>query len=117
MARKAARIYVPLDSNFFDDDKVIAAGEQATYLFINMLTKAKQLDVDGVLSRAQIERLAVKGWQRRLTTLVDVGLVEETVPGAYALCSWLKWNESREQREERLKADRDRKNQKGGGGK
>ena len=113
MARTASRIYVPLDSNFFDDDKVLAAGEQATYLFLAMMARAKQLDTDGVLTVQQVERLQVKGWRRRIERLVDVGLVEEA-PGCYGIAGWLKWNESREARAARLAAERRRKAEKGG---
>ena len=109
MARAATRIYVPLDVNFFDDDKVIEAGEAAAWLFLNMMGKAKQLDSDGLLTRPQMERLGVKGWQRRATRLTEVGLIEETIPGTYVITGWLNWNESKAQRAARLKADRDRK--------
>lgn len=116
MARTAARIYVPLDANFFDDDKIIEAGEAAGWLFLNMMAKAKQLDSDGLLTRAQVERLAVRGWQRRLATLLDVGAVQETTPGIYVIPGWLNWNESKAARAERLRADRERKAAKNGGG-
>lgn len=116
MARAASRIYVPLDANFFDDDKVVAAGEAAAFLFLNILTKAKQLDKDGLLTTPQIERLAVKGWQRRLARLVEVGLVEQTLPDTYVVSGWLNWNESAAARAARLKADRERKPKKGGQG-
>lgn len=115
MARTASRIYVPLDVNFFDDDKILAAGEAAGWLYLNMCAKAKQLDNDGTITPAQIERLAVKGWQKRLQTLIDVGLVDEA-PGVYGIVGWLNWNESKAKRAERLQADRDRKAQGKGGG-
>jgi hypothetical protein len=103
-----------LDANFFDDDKVLAAGEAATYLFLAMMTKAKQLDTDGVLSRLQIERLGIRAWQKRLDALVAVNLVEPTTPGVYGITGWLNWNESREDRAERLRQERQRKANKGG---
>lgn len=117
MARAASRIYVPLDVNFFDDDKILAAGEAAGWLYLNMCAKAKLVDSNGVLTRQQVERLGVKGWQRRLAALVQVGAVEETISGVYAIVGWLKWNESKEQRAIRLKNERDRKASGKGGGK
>lgn len=108
MARTASRIYVPLDANFFDDDKVLAAGEQATYLYLAMMARAKQLDTDGVLTTLQIERLNVKGWQKRLAKLVEVGLVDHAID-CYGIVGWLKWNESREARQARLALERQRK--------
>lgn len=108
MARTAARLYVPLDANLFDDDKIVQAGEAATYLYVAMLARAKLLDTDGTLSVAQVDRLHIKNWQRRLTTLVAVGLIDEA-PGYYGITGWLNWNESKAKRAERLKAERDRK--------
>ena len=109
MARTATRIYVPLDVTFFDDVKVVDAGEAAAWLYLNMMVKAKQLDSDGLMSEAQIERLRIRGWRRRLDALVAVGLVAQTLPGVYVIVGWLNWNESRDARAARLKADRDRK--------
>ena len=109
MARTAARIYVPLDVSFFDDDKVIEAGEAAGWLFLNMMTKAKAVDEDGSLSTAQMQRLGVKGWERRAARLVAVGLVDEPTPGVFYIANWLKWNESKKVRADKREADRIRK--------
>ncbi len=109
MARTAARLYVPLDVSFLDDQKVISAGEQAGWLYIAMLLKAKQVDNDGILTRTQIERLAIRGWQKRLAALVDQGLVVETIADHYAIAGWLNWNESKDSRASRLKAEREAK--------
>lgn len=109
MARTAARIYVPLDVSFFDDDKVIEAGEAAGWLFLNMMTKAKAVDEDGSLSTAQMQRLGVKSWERRAARLVAVGLVEEPEPGTFYIANWLKWNESKKARADKREADRLRK--------
>lgn len=54
MARAASRIYVPLDVNFFDDDKVMQAGEAAGWLYLRMCTRAKLLDSDGVMTERQV---------------------------------------------------------------
>lgn len=108
MARAATKIYVPLDVMFFDDDKVEKAGEAATYLYLNMLTKAKAIDRDGVLTEQQIAKLAISNWRKRLETLVALGLVE-FVGDDYRIAGWLKWNESVDDRAERLKKDRESK--------
>ena len=112
MARTASRFHVPLDVNFFDDAKVLEAGEAAAYLYLAMMTKAKTLDTDGVLSRAQVERLGVKGWQKRLARLVEVGLVDQALD-CYGIASWLNWNESSADRHARLESERKRKAKKG----
>lgn len=111
MARAAARIYVPLDAAFFDDDKVLKAGEKAAYLYLNVLTKCRSLDSDGVISRQQIARLGVPGWAARLTKCVESGLLEELPLNRdlYSVPSWLDWNESKEARGARLESDRRRK--------
>ena len=108
MARTAARIYVPLDAGFFDDDRIITAGEKAAYLYLNMMTKAKGLDTNGVLSAQQLSRLGVPGWQSRIKSLVNLGLIEQN-GDSYAITGWLKWKESTEARAHRLADERRRK--------
>lgn len=108
MSRAASKIYVPLDVAFFDDARIVAAGEKAAWLYLNMLTKAKALDCDGILTRQQIARLAVPGWQARLRALEAAGAVqldqdEVTITG------WLKWNEPASSRRERLEQQRQAK--------
>lgn len=104
MARNSAtRIYVPLDAAFFDDDKVVEAGEAAGWLYLNMVCRVKQLDSDGVLTRPQISRLSVTGWQKRLARLVEVGLVRESDEG-FAISAWLKWHEPSAVRSARARA-------------
>lgn len=108
MSRVASKIYVPLDVAFFDDARMVEAGEKAQYLYLNMLTKAKGVDSDGVLTRAQVARLAVPGWQARLKALESVGAVT-LVGDQVVITGWLKWNESAETRRQRLEEDRRRK--------
>jgi hypothetical protein len=108
VSRVASKIYVPLDVAFFDDARMVEAGEKAQYLYLNMLTKAKGVDSDGVLTKAQVARLAVPGWQSRLRALEAVGAV--TITGDQVqIVSWLRWNESADARRQRLEEDRRRK--------
>jgi hypothetical protein len=111
MARTAARLYVPIDVGFFDDEKIVAAGEKAAFLYLAMLAKAKLLDTDGVLSRGQIAKLALPGWQARLKALLEVEAVVELPMqrDSYAITAWYRWNESKDDRAERHKRDRERK--------
>jgi hypothetical protein len=111
MGRVAARLYVPLDVGFFDDEKVVAAGEKAAFLYLAMCAKAKLLDTDGILTRGQIAKTALPGWQARLKALLEQQAVIE-VPmqrDAYLIAAWHKWNESKETRGDRLAEDRARK--------
>ena len=110
MPRKARRLSVPLDVGFMDDDKVIEAGEQAAWLYLAILLRCKVIASDGTITRQQVGRLAVPGWQRRLARLEEVGLVASIDGnGTFAVPAWAKWNETQSEREERLKRDRDRK--------
>lgn len=111
MGRHTARLYVPLDASFFDDDKVLEAGERAGWLYLNMLCKAKATDADGVFTKPQIAKLGVPGWKPRLDALLRTELVVELPqsPGSYAIAAWLNWNEARADRETRRAEDRRRK--------
>ena len=106
MSRTASKIYVPLDVTFFGDDKILAAGERAAWLYLHMMTQSKASDSDGFLSKLQVAKLAVPGWQSRLKALLAVvdhdggRLVTEPEPGTYYLPAYPKWNE--------LAADHDR---------
>jgi hypothetical protein len=115
MAR-ASRLYVPLDVGFFDDEKVIQAGEKAGWLYLHMLTKAKLLDTDGALSKGQISKLGIPGWPGRLRDLIATGLVVELPMqrDTYVIAAWYRWNESKEARDLRLAEDRERKRRKTG---
>lgn len=108
MSRKSTRIYLPLDVSFMDDDKIIRAGEQAGWLYLAMALRCKALGVDGVLSDVQVARLHVDGWKQRLERLIEEKAVIPRKTG-YALPAYLKWNESMNEKTERLKRDRDRK--------
>lgn len=110
---RAPRAYVPLDAAFFDDDKVIVAGEAAAYLYLNMLARIRQLDTDGVISEIQMPRLGVANWRKRLAKLVEVGLIVQR-GSDYIVPTWCVWNETVEQREARLRADRERKSKDSG---
>lgn len=115
MSRTASKIYVPLDVTFFGDDKILDAGEKAAWLYLNMMTQSKASDSDGFLSRAQVAKLGVPGWQARLKALLVVEdrhgdrLVTEPDPGIYHLPAYAKWNELSADRRERLEKERQRK--------
>lgn len=108
---RTARLYLPLDVSFFDDDKVLEAGERAGWLYLAFACKAKATDSDGVLTKPQIAKLGVPGWQGRLADLLRTGLVVEhpETPGSYVVAAWLNWNDSREVREAKRAEDRRRK--------
>lgn len=123
MGRTRSGLYVPLAAGFFNDAKVLEAGEAAGWLYLNMLAAAKLNDNDGVFTARQISRLGVSGWEKRLSALVEVGLVAqlERHPDIkqisldvqhYGVVGWLNWNDSRAEREAKLAEDRRRKAEK-----
>lgn len=108
MAR-APRLYVPLDLGFFDDVRVMRAGEKAGWLYLNMLTKTRSSDTDGVLFAEQLAKLGVPQWKQRLAALIREGLVTETVADCYVITNWTKWNQTAAEREEAKRAEAKRK--------
>ena len=97
MPRKA-RLYVPLDVEFFDNEKILGVGEKAGWLYLAMLCEAKRRMSDGVVTKRQLVALQVPGWQQRLATLISAGLVLETdAPDRWLIEAFLDWNLSAEQ--------------------
>lgn len=93
MARRKGGLYLPLDVQFFEDPKVLRAGEKAGWLYLNMALACKRLGTDGVLEHIQIERLHVPNWRGRLSILIREQLVLDYENGTYALASWLIHND------------------------
>jgi hypothetical protein len=94
MPRRKGGLFLPLDVNFMEDEKVIRAGEAAGWLYLAMCLACKRLLNDGILDRKQIERLHVRGWRQRLDTLVENELVMVWDDTRYAVVAWLKHNDS-----------------------
>lgn len=109
MGRKPGMIYFPLDVEFFDNDKILTVGERPGWLYLAMNARAKKLLTDGLLTRLQIERLHISGWQKRLDALVDAKLVMVTDDGRYLIIGFLERNMSAAQVAAKRAADRDRK--------
>lgn len=108
MAR-SRRLYVPLDVGFFDDGRIVRAGEKAAFLYLKILALVKMREADGIVEPEQLARLHIRDWKKRLVSLCDEGLIVEMEDGNYLVPSWSKWNELSHQRAERLARDRDRK--------
>lgn len=97
MTRKTPRLYVPLDARFFEDDRVIRAGERAAYLYLAILCAVKADGTNGVITHLKIGRLHVDGWRPRLQKLLDVGLLLELESPelddvTYYVNAWTHWN-------------------------
>lgn len=96
-SRKSPRLYIPLDARFFDDDKILRAGERAAWLFLSILSAIKLDGADGTISQRKIVRLGIQGWQARLQKLEQVGLIMEMSSVevdeiTYLVPSWSRWN-------------------------
>lgn len=89
-------LYAPLDVHYYDDNKVILAGESAEILFVRGLAFCKRQRTNGFVSRSQLARLGLKKVTQRARKLVEVGLWSE-VDGGYEVVSWSKYNRTKEE--------------------
>ncbi len=112
MARpKANGPYTPLAVSYYRDDAILEAGEKAELMYVRGLAYCGEAQSDGFITDRQmvsIVGLGMRDAAKRADVLVRVGLWER-VAGGYVVRSWLKWNRSTEEIGRRLKADRERK--------
>ena len=52
--------YVPLKSDFYDDPKIIRAGEAAELLYVHMLAYSSRTFTDGFIDDAQMTTLGTE---------------------------------------------------------
>ncbi len=94
MAR-AARIFAPIDVNYFDDDRVLEAGD-AWQLHIAAILACKKVLSDGRITRRQLARIApesVGDIGATIATLIRVGLFDD-LGDSVEVRSWSDWNDS-----------------------
>lgn len=109
MGRKP-KLYIPLTVTFFDDDRIIDAGDGGALLYLAMLLACKAQGTDGRLRANQIKRLHRSNWQEELETLAALRLVvHDEVTDEWCIAAWFGHNESLESIDARRAADRDRK--------
>lgn len=128
MAKKRPGPYVGLSANYADDEKIMAAGEDAELLYIRMLAYCARTPMtEGWVSEPVLksrlgitERTAyddsgkatgnVTGTDAlsRAETLLEVGLIQRDETG-YRITSWLRWNRSIEEMGKERQSDRTRK--------
>lgn len=109
MGRKP-KLFLPLTVTFFDDDRIIEAGDGPTLLYIAICLKAKATGTEGRLKEAQIGRLSRPRWKAELRRLAELDLVVwDEVGNEWAVAAWLVHNESLALIDERRAADRIRK--------
>lgn len=109
MGRKP-KLYVPLTVTFFEDDRIIQAGDGPTLLYVGMCLKCKAMGTDGRLTEIQIERLHRRKWKAELARLAELELVLfDESSGDWFVASWFSHNEAIFQLDARRAADRKRK--------
>lgn len=124
MATRKPGPYAPLSAYYADDEKIMAAGEDAELLYVRMLAYAARTPraegwiSDGVIqSRLGIlPRVSGNGSGNETGTdagsragkLAEVGLISRD-GGGYRINSWLRWNKSVEEMERDKANDRKRK--------
>jgi len=88
-----ANLFVPLDVNYAEDDKIIAVGPMAELLYVRALAFAKRARSNGHFSDSQLPIIAAR--IPRARTLVernlDIGLWERNGSGLY-ISAWHKRN-------------------------
>lgn len=87
-------LYVPLDVNFPSDDKILAAGPAAAYLYVCSLAFSKRNGSDGLIRTAQLPALGVPKPAALAGALVSVGLWL-VVDEGWQIAAWLKHNKSK----------------------
>lgn len=92
MVGKPNRVWFALDANFTRDDKVLEAGEAAAFLYLAILGHLALTQQRGSLTRAQVSRMGIPGWERRMERLEKAGLVESSDPDTYAIPAWEGWS-------------------------
>lgn len=107
---RRARLFVPVEVNFLDDDRIIAAGDGPTLLYLAMLLRTKALGTDGRLSEAQVSRLGRPRWKKELDRLLEVeAVLHDKELNSYFIAAWFGHNEPVSMIEARRAADRERK--------
>jgi hypothetical protein len=107
--------FAPLSANYYDDDAIIAAGEQAEVLFLRGLAFAARKPADGYISDLQLTTFRLSRVKARAERLVEVGLwerIEHDLLGngcGYRVVAWLKHNASRAEIEAKQRKDAERK--------
>lgn len=106
--------WVKLDDGFYLHPKAIAAGRDGRDIFVTALCWSNQQMTDGVIPAHTLPLIAalagVADYDNAATRLVEVGLWHNHVEG-WEIHQFLDSQQSRQQREEWLRRDRERKQQ------
>jgi hypothetical protein len=92
---RVARLFAVLDVNYFEDDRVLEAGD-AWQLHFAAILAAKRSTGDGYLTRRQLARAVagiVADFDAHWDTCIRVGLFTEEADGI-RVRSWERWNDT-----------------------
>lgn len=104
------KLYLPLTVMFYDDDRIIDAGDGPSHLYLAMCLRAKASGSDGRLRETQIARLNRPKWRAELKVLAGLELVIwDEVTEEWAVRAWFAHNDSTAEIDDRRAADRARK--------
>jgi len=107
---RRGRLFVPVEVTFFDDDRIIAAGDGGSLLYLAMMLRTKALGTDGRLTEGQLARLGRPKWKAELKRLLEVeAVLYDTEMDSYFVAAWFSHNDPISLIEARRAADRERK--------
>lgn len=88
MPRRKGGLFLPLDVSFWDDPKVVRAGEKAAVLYLRMALAAKRWGTDGELDVTQMGLLHTPDWRKRIEPLLRENLVWAVDSDRYWITGW-----------------------------
>lgn len=89
-------LYVKLQTSYYKDPKIIAAGEKAELLYVRACCMCKELLNDGQIERSQLTFLGLTKLDYRIQALIDAGLWQPVGKDTWEIVAWLKHNPSSE---------------------
>lgn len=124
---KKGRLWFKLAVDFWEDPKVISAGESAAILYQKLIGWSKRYGTDGVVPIKVVRRLGGRRWKARMGKLCDVGmcvdgrqatddcppsdgrLSDDCPTDVCTVVAFLAWNDSAERVAQRRGIDREKK--------
>lgn len=85
--------WAKLDDSFYDDPKVVAAGNEAAGVYCRALSYCGKHLTDGLVPEAIAELIA--GKRRPIAKLLEVGLWVRSEDGWYGVTDYLRFNPSK----------------------
>ena len=105
--------YAPLSAHYYKDDRVMEVGWKAELLYVRGLAFCADVLSDGFIKDNQLARfvgIGIPGFAALAKELDRVGLwIRDNDEGGYWVSAWGKWNKSREEIQDALRHDSERK--------